>query len=340
MTPDPKPWTISASLKGVTAFSITLSEDAPEQQVKAALDWLQHSYSVGETSHLICQAAFGWGETNPIQFGYILEYMSKHHIEIDVDRFQQRLVNLCDQSLVEFFKFFNTPGNVSLTNQDRWRLGLLYETLKCKHLSKLKRFYSILSRMDMKQLWRPPAIEASHLKKPFNDLLQRAVQHLCYEEFVSFVNAIGAFDQAVTEPYKMMWSALLNTDNRTFNYFAERFKVHMPRDPEYIWRNFTPTMKLNPRSTLKLVQSEIVTYGKSVFWDVRVLEQWALMGTLKDEKFNESLASYMLMSVPIDETTERRKFLTDLSQRGQKVVEGMMDRLPKVLVNMVFEYLF
>ncbi len=263
------------------------------------------------------------GRTNPKQFELELGHAAEQNVEVGIEF--SPLIELPDDSIVLYWTYVN---NLSKERRCRIKEGTLHEMSIEKDVPDFKRACFLLKHLKIGEVLMQSLPCHRRVDVFWINVMCKALKYFTFEELTKFIDLKGSLMNEVPIG-GVLNSAVKNSDPRAFDFFYERF-VRLDRKDQLNRLHIGWKKKwIHSRSAFKLAKLKLSLGDWIGLWNVEVFKDWSLLGYFATPKLIDRLSLSMAS----------RDELTKIAIDGERVRTCLHSRLPRVLVEMVLQYL-
>ncbi len=265
------------------------------------------------------------GQTNPVQFKKELQDATERKIDVQIS--WRALMELPDESIIAYI------ASVSTDYQTVLNRNALYDTAIQSDDSKFKRQYLLLKHFTVDL-----ALAIS------NSIFYKAMRCLTFEELGCLHFPIKVHKGDALDLTRCLYNAVMNSDTRVFDFYYQRYvtsvgsDIQIDRQMDY-WKS----RPIVSRSAFKLIKLELANGGWTKFWNVETFRDWSLLGYFAPTASNPTARKLIVDLAHGDGKYAYprvlKQELKDIVAEGERALACLNGRLPRVLVDLVLQYL-
>ncbi len=271
------------------------------------------------------------GRINPKQFEKNLHLAAKRNVNVSIDYVP--LMKLPDELIICYLNYVDRWINPLSQTRLALKQSAVWHTSDEKDASTFKRNCRLLKyfKMDDILLKRLPYHQV--VDNTWFSVVNKALKWLTFEELKDLVDMKDEKMMGYIRSGIALHYAVQNDDTRVYDFFYERFIVLDVAEQIEQIATVVKKDKVNSRSVLKFYKLQLSIIGHALRLKIETFENWSLLGYLSSGVSSSKL---------IDELScgqYDKKLLTGIAIKGERAIACLNSRLPKVLVEMVLQYL-
>ncbi len=270
------------------------------------------------------------------------------HRKLDVWMGYLRLMKRSDEIIIAYCKYLNAPYGVSRSTRIKWKEAALQCLQLEKNVTEFKRQCRLIVNLKVDEVVGQSLPDYDRIDVVWSHVVQNAFRWLTFEELDQLINVKNGKTLAALNLVAALYAAVENSDTRGFDLLHDRFlttntsnvvniKAQSYRFSHQDWKNakinFETNFEINPRSAFKLAKLEFIALGSTRIRDPIVFESWALLGYFASS--NASMTKRLIE----DSSEDLRAAIANIVVHADRTLACLNRRLPRVLVEMVLQYL-
>ncbi len=285
------------------------------------------------------------GKSDLHQFEIKLHDATKQRIEVWIEL--PKLMQLPDESILAYLSYLNTEGAVSSGSLTAIKESALQHVSSEKNLTEFRRHCRFLKHYKIDGMLTPSQLPSycGYVDALWYNIVYKGFKCLTFEELDRLIDIRNGATIGVLNSEASLYSALENSDTRVFNFLHDRYL--MIPESERVKSRFKyalwKTGEINSMSAIKLVKLEIDALGSTTLKDLDVFADWALLGYFTDtsrESTTDLRGQRLIDALTRGGGREHlRPMISNLVVEADRVISCLNSCLPKVLVNLVLQYL-